>query len=170
MIEKIERYYLEISSEDDFEKKQKPSEDYIIQLLEPSNFELNKFFYKQIGKNYQWIDRLVWTNSDWIKYVSNKNLKTFVLKKDSNLVGFFELILNKEVNESEIAYLGILEEYFNKGCGGYLLSEAIRKSFENGAKRVWVHTCSLDHPHAIENYKSRGMKIFKTEVLKRKAI
>ncbi len=170
MIEKIERYYLEISSEDNFEKKSKPSENYIIQLIEPSDFELNKFFYKQIGKNYQWIDRLVWTNNDWIKYVSNKNLKTFVLKKDTDLVGFFELILNKEVNDSEIAYLGILEEYFNKGCGGYLLSEAIRKSFENGAKRVWVHTCSLDHPHAIKNYKSRGMKIFKTEVLNRKAI
>ena len=170
MIEKIDRYYLEISFKDNFEKKQKPSEDYLIQLIEPSNFELNKFFYKQIGKNYQWIDRLVWTNNDWIKYVSNKNLKTFVLKKNGNLVGFFELIFNKEVSDSEIAYLGILEEYFNKGCGGYLLSEAIRKSFENGAKRVWVHTCSLDHPNAIENYKSRGMKIFKTEVLKRKAI
>ena len=170
MIEKIDRYYLEISFKDNFKKKQKPSEDYLIQLIEPSNFELNKFFYKQIGKNYQWIDRLVWTNNDWIKYVSNKNLKTFVLKKNGNLVGFFELIFNKEVSDSEIAYLGILEEYFNKGCGGYLLSEAIRKSFENGAKRVWVHTCSLDHPNAIENYKSRGMKIFKTEVLKRKAI
>ena len=38
------------------------------------------------------------------------------------------------------------------------------------SNRVWVHTCTLDHPNAIENYKSRGMKIFKTEILKRRAI
>ena len=170
MIEKIDRYYLEISIEDNFKIKLKPSEDYKIELLESNNFELNKFFYKQIGKKYQWIDRLTWKNSDWIKYVSNKKLKTFILKKKEDLVGYFELILNVEIYESEIAYLGILEQYFNKGCGGYLLSEAIKKSFELGTKRVWVHTCSLDHPNAIENYKSRGMRVFKTEVLKRKAI
>ena len=170
MIEKIDRYYLEISIEDNFKIKLKPSEDYKIELLESNNFELNKFFYKQIGKKYQWIDRLTWKNSDWIKYSSNKNLKTFILKKKEDLVGYFELILNVEIYESEIAYLGILEQYFNKGCGGYLLSEAIKKSFELGTKRVWVHTCSLDHPNAIENYKSRGMRVFKTEVLKRKAI
>ena len=92
-------------------------------------------------------------------------MKTFILKKENDLVGYFELILKNETNESEIAYLGILEEYFQKGCGGYLLSEAIKKSFDLGAKRVWVHTCSLDHPNAINNYKSRGMKIFKTETI-----
>ena len=170
MIEKIDRYYLEILSNDNFKKKSKPSKDYFIELIDPANFEINKFFYKQIGKKYQWVDRLTWINNDWIKYITNKNLKTFILKKENDLVGYFELILKNETNESEIAYLGILEEYFQKGCGGYLLSEAIKKSFDLGAKRVWVHTCSLDHPNAINNYKSRGMKIFKTEILKRKAV
>tara|TARA_B100001121_G_C18610796_1_gene584292 strand:- start:199 stop:711 length:513 start_codon:yes stop_codon:yes gene_type:complete len=170
MKEKIERYYLEILSKNNLKEKFKPSEDYKIELISSSKFELNKFFYKQIGKKHQWIDRLIWKNNDWIKYVSNKNLKTYILKKGDDLVGFFELIFNQELRESEIAYLGILEEYFKNGCGGYLLTEAIKKSFEAGAKRVWVHTCSLDHPNAIENYKSRGMTIFKTEVLSREAV
>ncbi len=100
-------------------------------------------------------------------YISNKNLKTFVLQKDNDLVGYFELILNN--NNCEIAYFGILEEFIGKGYGGYLLSEALRIGFKS-ASRIWVHTCSLDHPNAIENYKARGMKIFKTEILKRKAI
>ena len=170
MIEKIERYYLEIFSKDNFEKKSKPPGSYEFYLNSSDNFEINKFFYKQVGKKYQWIDRLTWTNNDWIKYVSNKNLKTYVLKQENDFVGFFELIFNIEINECEIAYFGILEDYFNKGCGGYMLSKAIEKSFEIGAKRVWVHTCSLDHPNAIKNYISRGMKIFKTEVLERKAV
>ena len=100
-------------------------------------------------------------------YVSNKKLKTIILRKENNIVGYFELLFDN--NECEIAYLGILEEYIGKGYGGFLLSEAIRLGFAN-SRRIWVHTCSLDHPNALENYKSRGMKIFKTEILKRKAI
>ena len=105
---------------------------------------------------------------DWIKYVSNENVRTYILKEDEELVGYFELIFDK--NEIEIAYFGILKEYIGKSLGGYLLSEAIKIGFEKKMKRIWVHTCSLDHQNAILNYKARGMKIFKTEVLKRKVI
>ena len=170
MIEKIDRYYLEILSSDYLKAKSKPVEDLVIELIDPISFELNKFFYKQVGKKYQWVDRLVWENKDWINYTSNNNLKTYVLKKKDDLVGYFELIFNSKKNECEIAYFGILEDYFNKGFGGYMLSEALKNSFKLGAKRAWVHTCSLDHPNAIQNYKSRGMKVFKTEILKRKAV
>ena len=82
------------------------------------------------------------------------------------MVGFFELIFHPEKNETEIAYFGILEEYQNKKLGSFLLSEAIKKSFENKVNRVWVHTCSLDHKNALNNYVSRGMKIFKSEIVK----
>ena len=78
--------------------------------------------------------------------------------------------LTLSVHTSEIAYFGILEEFFSKGYGGYLLSEAIKLGFQSDVKRVWVHTCSLDHPNAILNYKSRGMQVFKNEILKRQAI
>ena len=170
MIEKIDRYYLEIFPSSDFNQKIKPSDDLELELVDSESFELNKFFYKQVGKKYQWIDRLAWETKDWIRYTSNRNLKTFILKNKNDLIGYFELILNLNNQECEIAYFGILEDYFNKGFGGYMLSEAIKNSFKLGSKRTWVHTCSLDHPHAIQNYKSRGMKVFKTEILKRKAV
>ena len=89
----------------------------------------------------------------------------YILKKENDLVGYFELIFHSDKNETEIAYLGILQEYLNKKLGSYLLSSAIIKSFLNKPKRVWVHTCSLDHKNALSNYISRGMKIFKTETL-----
>ena len=73
----------------------------------------------------------------------------------------------KKKKEIEIAYFGILEDYFGKKLGGFLLSEAIKKSFLVGVKRVWVHTCSLDHQNALKNYLARGMTIFKSEVIKR---
>ena len=165
MTEEVKRNYLEISSLKDLNEGSKPSEDYSLGLIDPINFQLNKFFYKNIGKKHKWIDRLTWSEEKWINYVASENVKTYVFKFKNDLVGFFELIFHPEKNETEIAYFGILEEYQNKKLGSYLLSEAIKKAFENKVNRVWVHTCSLDHKNALSNYISRGMKIFKTEIL-----
>ena len=138
--------------------------DNTITLLEPSNFQINKFFYKNIGKKHRWIDRLVWSDSGWIKYVSNSSVETYILKINGDLAGYFELIIHKD-SEIEIAYFGLLEEYQNRKLGSYLLSVAIKNSFKEKPKRVWVHTCSLDHKNALNNYIARGMKVFKTETV-----
>ena len=159
------RNYLEINTLRDLKECKRPSNDYSLNLIDPINFQLNKFLYKNIGKNHNWVDRLSWSEEDWINYVSNKNVRTYVFKFKDDLVGFFELIFHPKKNETEIAYFGILEEYQNKKLGSYLLSEAIKLSFQNNIGRVWVHTCSLDHKNALQNYISRGMKIFKSETL-----
>ena len=165
MKDKIFRNYLEIKSYKDFKKVEKPSENYSVELVNPKDFLLNKFFYKNIGKNCQWVDRLVWTDLNWIEYISNERLFTYILKDKDEIGGYFELLINIDTKEAEIAYFGILEEYFGKKLGGYLLSEAIENSFKNGFLRIWAHTCSLDHKNALNNYLSRGMKIFKSETL-----
>ena len=165
MTKEVTRNYLEINSLEDLNEGSKPTSDYSLNLLDPIDFQLNKFFYKNIGKKHKWVDRLVWSEEQWIDYVSNQNVKTYVLKYKDDLVGFFELINHKDNKEVEIAYLGILEEYHNKKLGSYLLSEAIKESFKKNINRVWVHTCSLDHKNALKNYTTRGMKIFKTEII-----
>ena len=166
MTEEVERNYLEINSINDLKEAINPSDNYILILLDPINFQLNKFFYKNIGKKHKWVDRLIWDEQRWIDYVSSEKVKTYVLKNKDDLVGFFELIFHYEKNEVEIAYFGILEEYQNKKLGSYLLSEAIKKSFNKNVNRVWLHTCSLDHKNALNNYVARGMKIFKSEIVK----
>jgi len=159
----IERNYLEINSVKDLNESEHTVDGYSIELVEPVDYQLNKFFYKNVGKKHHWVDRLVWTEKQWIEYVSSKKVKTFVLKYMKDLAGYFELILHQ--NEVEIAYLGLLEEYQNKKLGSFLLSSAIKNSFSQNSKRVWVHTCSLDHKNALNNYISRGMKIFKKETV-----
>mgnify|MGYP001072486871 FL=1 len=166
MIEEVKRNYLEINSLQDLQEVTEPTKDYSLNLLDPINFQLNKFFYKNIGQNHKWVDRLVWTETQWIDYVSKDKVQTYILKYKDDLVGFFELIFHFEKKEVEIAYFGILEEFRNKKLGSYLLSQAIKKSFSQNIDRVWVHTCSLDHKNALNNYIDRGMKIFKTEIIK----
>ncbi len=165
MNKKVDRNYLEIQSLDDLIESKSPSNKFIVELINPSNFQLNKFFYKNIGKKHHWVDRLVWTDKQWIDYIENKKVKTFVLKKKDDLVGYYELISHLERNETEIAYFGILEEYQNQKLGSFLLTSAIKNSFITKTKRVWVHTCSLDHKNALGNYLSRGMRLFKKETI-----
>ena len=165
MNKKVDRNYLEIHSLDDLIESKIPSDEFIIEPIDSANFQLNKFFYKNIGKKHHWVDRLVWTDKQWIKYTEDEKVKTFVLKKKSDLVGYYELILHLDQNETEIAYFGILEEYQNKKLGSFLLSSAIKNSFMSKPNRVCVHTCSLDHKNALNNYISRGMKIFKKETI-----
>ena len=165
MTQEVKRNYLEINTLKELKEVKKISENYSLNLLNPSNFQLNKFFYKNVGKKHQWVDRLIWTDAQWIDYASSENVKTYIFKKKNDLAGFFELISHEEKKEIEIAYFGLLEEFQNKNLGSFLLSEAIKKSFLNNINRVWLHTCSLDHENALNNYVARGMKIFKTETV-----
>ena len=162
----INRFYLEIKNIEELKKFNLENNELKVKLIKKIDFNLNKFFYKQIGKKHRWTDRLSWNDNMWVNYVSDKSVNTFVLMYNKNLAGYFERIYNKQSNEFEIAYFGILYEYRNKKFGAYLLSKAIELSFKDGAKRVWVHTCTFDHKNAIKNYLSRGMKIFKEEKIK----
>ncbi len=159
----VDRSFLEINSIESLKCSKRPGQNFKISKVDPPDFQLNKFFYKQIGRNHRWIDRLSWSDKKWIEFVENPRVKTFILKDNSNLVGYYETIYDLAKDHSEIAYFGILEEYFGKKCGGYLLSEAIKNLFEDGISRVWLHTCSLDHENAIKNYLARGMQVFKSE-------
>jgi len=159
----VDRSFLEINSIKKLNRSKSPGPNFKINQVDPPDFQLNKFFYKQIGRKHRWIDRLAWTDKKWIEYVENSRVKTFVLKDNNNLAGYYETIRDLDKDHSEIAYFGILEEYFGKKCGGFMLSEAINKLFEDGNSRVWLHTCSLDHENAIKNYLARGMQVFKSE-------
>ena len=165
MNKKVERNYLEINSVSELNETVINSDKFEIKLIKPADFQINKFFYKNVGKKHQWIDRLTWTEKQWTNYVCDQKVKTYILKYKEDLVGYFELILHHDKKEVEIAYLGLLEEYLNKKLGSYLLSSAIKNSFLEKPSRVWVHTCSLDHKNALNNYIARGMKIFKKETI-----
>ena len=163
----VERNYLEIKSINDLNESKPPGLNCLINLVKPDDFQINKFFYKNVGEKHSWTDRLIWSEVDWIKYTSDPKVKTYVLNVKNDLAGYFELIIHPDLKEIEIAYFGLLKEYQYKKLGSYLLSSAIKKSFtKNNIERVWVHTCTLDHENALKNYLARGMKIYKKETIR----
>ena len=167
MKETIDRNYLEIRSIKALVERTPPNMGGLVNIVKSDDFQINKFFYKNVGKKHRWTDRLIWSEEDWIKYVSDPKIETYILKVEKELAGYFELIIHDESQEIEIANFGLLEDYYNKKLGGYLLSTAIKKSFaKKNIKRVWVHTCTFDHENALKNYLARGMKIYKKETIK----
>ena len=160
---KVKRFFLELFPSDKPLCSLDLFKGFRIELDKSRNYEINKFFYRQIGVDHFWRDRLVWSDSEWKKYVKNRNLETWIMKKETKLVGFYEAEFHHNSNEVELINMGILKEYRGKKLGSKLLSHTIINSFKKKPKRIWVHTCSLDHKYALQNYKNRGFTLFKEE-------
>ena len=90
MNNKIDRNYLEIFSLSELNETKNPSNEFALELINPPNFQLNKFFYKNIGKNHKWVDRLTWSEEKWINYVSNENVRSYVYKFNDDMVGLLK--------------------------------------------------------------------------------
>jgi ribosomal protein S18 acetylase RimI-like enzyme len=121
--------------------------------------ELGRFLYTAAGGNWYWIDRLVWTYEQWLARLSQPRVETWIAYEKGTPAAFFELDGTVD-GEVEIAYLGVLPAFMSRRLGGWLLTEAIRRAWAMGPRRVWVHTCTLDAPHALANYRARGMRVF----------
>jgi len=159
----INRFYLHIFSEKNLIRSNCNENNLEILLERKPTVDFCKFLYKEVGRDFFWRDRLRWSNQDWLDYTSNNFFKLYVLKQNNKLAGYYELLYDPKVSSMEIPYFGIFKEFYGKGIGGYLLTNAILTSFNKKINKVWVHTCTLDHPNALKNYLARGMKIFKTE-------
>ncbi len=157
------RYFLEIDTSEPIKKNVYYLKNSNIKIEKKNNFKVNKFFYKQIGADHFWRDRLIWTDKEWLKYISNSNLETFVISKNDDLIGYYEQEYHPNKNEIELINMGVLKEFRGQKYGSLLLNHVITGAEKRKTKRVWVHTCSLDHKHALNNYKSKGFKIFKEE-------
>ena len=162
MVSRVRRFFLEIKDLSNTISLNIPK-NYKIILDDKKDFQLNKFFYKQIGLDHYWRDRLLWSNKELIKYATNKNLETHVLKKGEDLVGYYEQEYHPDSNEVELINMGVLKEFRGLKLGATLVNHAIASASRKNPERMWVHTCSLDHKHALQNYKSKGFEIFKEE-------
>jgi len=162
---KVQRFFLEIKKKQFSDKLLSIPGKAEVYLDKEKDININKFFYRQIGKDHFWRDRLLWSDKEWQKYVKNINLETGVMKLEGELVGFFEQEFHKKKNEVELIQMGILKEHQGKKFGSFLLEYILKKAFNKNTERVWVHTCSLDHKNALDNYLSKGFKIFKEETI-----
>ena len=124
---------------------------------------LNKGFYEWVGGPWKWIHKRSWTDQQWREYVEREEFKTYVGYVKGTPIGYFDIELQPS-REVQILYFGLFPQFIGKGFGGKVLSRAIEICWSHSVDRVWLHTCTLDHPTAIKNYLKRGFKVFKSEI------
>jgi GNAT superfamily N-acetyltransferase len=153
--------YLEIRSPAELRPKLCTDERFWIGEATVKQWEFNKFLYLTVGSPWAWNDKRDWTDDQWRQYAESDQLRTFGAYYDGSPAGYYEL--HHDRDDVEIVYFGLLPAFVGRGFGGALLSRAIEDAWRIEPRRVWVHTCTLDHPAALANYQARGMKIYKTE-------
>ncbi len=164
MLTEVKTTYLEMNSVDDF----KPKEGFVQKLktLEIQNDQyINMMLFCGVGLPWKWYSRLQWSQQEWEEYFSSQKSTLYLGMQGKKIIGYFELTHHKD-SSIEIMFFGLLPEMIGTGIGGMLLSHAIRQAWSSMPERVWVHTCNLDGPGALQNYQSRGFSIYKEEVEK----
>jgi len=162
VIVEVTTYYLEMTDPHDLRPKRIECNGLEIRKAEIPSPEFNRFLYTAVGGDWYWIDRLNWTYQQWLEWVDRPELQTWVAYVSGTPAGYFQLEAQPQGNV-EIAYLGLLPQFIGKGLGGHLLTVATEKAWQMGPSRVWVHTCTLDHPGALANYRARGFRVFREE-------
>ena len=160
----VTRTYLELNSPELLQTDSSPAPPGVrlarLPACEPSFY---RFLYDAVGRDYHWKDRREWTDEQIHAHLALPEISIWLLTLHEELAGWFELA-GHEDGSVEIAYLGLLPRFHGRGLGKHLLTEAVRRAWESGATRVWLHTCSLDAPAALPNYLARGFRPFREEV------
>jgi len=157
-METVTTYYLEMTSPGSL-KGRGDSKGLQVCECEVKQHSFNRFLYRLVGEDWEWTDKQSWSADDWKAYAENDNLRTWVAYFRGSPAGYYELQQQPGGNV-EIAYFGLAPKFIGRGFGGYRLTHAIRSAWDwEGTRRVWVHTCTLDHPGALHNYQARGLKI-----------
>ena len=158
----VTTYYLELRSLDELKPSGSDVPGLEIREARIASPHLGRFLYTSVGRPWSWTDRLSWSYSRWLAHLERPEIEVWIAYLEGVIAGYVEL--GRQPEESvEIAYFGLLSQFMGMGIGGLLLSDMVQRAFRTGAERVWLHTCSLDSPRAIENYRARGFKLYDEE-------
>lgn len=151
--------YLEMLSPHELKARHAPQRLTVREITAPQ-WHLNRSLYFTVGEQWQWFDKRPWSDEQWCAYATDPALRTFLGDSEGEIAGYYEL--HRDGSEIEIAYFGLMPAFIGRRLGGALLTDAIEQAWRWDASRVWVHTCTLDHPAALQNYVARGFRICNT--------
>jgi len=158
----VTRTYLEMASPEELQPAEAPARPPRIERIGQCPVSFFRFLYAEVGRAFHWRDRLSWSDQTIERHLATPGVSLWLLSWEAAPAGYFELKRHDD-GSVEIAYFGLLPEYFGRGWGKYLLAEAVRRAWSFAPPKVWVHTCTLDHPAALPNYLRRGFRVVRRE-------
>jgi ribosomal protein S18 acetylase RimI-like enzyme len=158
----VTKWYLEMRQPEELRGRPAPAGDIAVVRAAIPSPQFSRFLYTAVGGAWYWTERLTWDDDRWLRHLSRPDLETWVLYHSGTPAGFIELE-GQQTGDVEIVYFGLLPGFIGQGLGGHLLTVGVQRAWAMGARRVWLHTCSLDSPHALANYQARGFRVYREE-------
>lgn len=151
--------YLHMTSRDQFRAAYAPADGVRIVPLPNPDVPFYRFLYGSVGADWRWRDRLIMSDAELEAALSRPGTSVDVLYVGDVPAGYVELVNTGW--ETELAYFGLRPGFIGMGLGKHLLSHGIARAWEADIRRLWVHTCNLDSPRALDNYVKRGFRVYK---------
>ena len=164
MTEEIEvtRTYLELNDRTGFRAARIDDDDIRVVRTARCTVSFYRYLYREVGERYHWRDRNNWNDETVQRNIDNPRIAIWVMYVAGVPAGYFELCRHADASV-EIVHFGLLPEFMGHGLGKHLLTVATEEAWRDGARRVWLHTCSLDDKAALPNYLKRGYVPFREE-------
>ncbi|MFE2763481.1 GNAT family N-acetyltransferase [Streptomyces halstedii] len=164
---------LEQTSPSDLRPAAAPAGDVRVVCARTPLPEFSRFLYAAVGGDIRWTDRLGLSYAQWQEILGRPAAETWVAYENGTPAGFIELD-PQEDGVVEIAYFGLIPAFRGRRIGGHLLSYGVARAWDLAERhegraattRVWLHTCSDDGPHAMDNYLRRGFRLFDTRTVR----
>lgn len=118
-----------------------------------------RFLYDGVGASWAWFERKALSDEQLAAIIGDPLVEVHVLRVDGTPAGYAELD-RRRAGEVELAYFGLMPQFIGQGLGRFLLDCAIDRAWSPGLRRLWVHTCDLDHPRALAVYQKAGFRIY----------
>lgn len=158
----VVRTYLELHDREDFRPARVARDDVRLVHRESCTPDEYRRLYLAVGERWRWRDRLAWSDDQLRAHLTSREIGVWELFVGDESAGWFELRRTGDT-EIELAYFGLVPDFIGQGLGALLLTNAVEQAWSLGARRVWLHTCTLDSPRALPNYRARGFREFRIE-------
>ena len=167
----VTRTYLEMTSPEELRTDPRPVPAPRIERLGECPISFFRYLYAEVGRAFRWTDRLGWSDERIASHLASPGVSLWLMSWEGAPAGYFELARHDD-ESVEIAYFGLLPEFIGRGWGKYLLTVAVSTAWDLAPRpgRVWLHTCTLDHPAALPNYLRRGFSPVREEVYSVEAV
>jgi GNAT superfamily N-acetyltransferase len=162
----VVRTYLSLENPEQFRSSTRAPDVRDLRLVrhDPCPVDVYRRLYKEVGEAWFWHDRLEWSDQELAAHLAKPGVRVWEALVGGESAGYFELARQPD-GAVEVAYFGLRPAFFGKGLGSWMLTRAVEEGWRLGARKVWLHTCTLDSEHALPNYLARGFTPYKTERL-----
>ena len=144
-------------------RRDDPPGKWLLRRVEAPALAWYRDLFRRVGESWLWFSRARMNDTELAAIIHAAGIEIYALVVDGREEGMLELDF-REPGQCELVYFGVTDSLIGTGAGRFLMNRALERAWSNGVHRVWVHTCTFDHPSAVAFYQRSGFRPFRRQV------